>query len=152
MPYAAVLRGCLRTRPRMTMSLVPSTAALLRSPTAPQNPTSNPTPGLMKSHSAGGGVYVPPIPRLRSVIASANGTLTTARSVDYDWRDAGAGQGAITLNPTAPAPAAADGFPPYFRQQSSHYARYAYDDYSDDDSDRDMEVSPASSKVGSLLS
>ncbi|XP_010926080.1 DExH-box ATP-dependent RNA helicase DExH3 [Elaeis guineensis] len=153
MPYAAVLRGCLRTRPRMTMSLVPSATALLRSPTAPRNPSFNPTSAPMKSHSAGGGVYVPPIPRLRSVIASANGTLTTARSVDYDWRDTGAGggQGAITLNSTAPAPTAADGFPPYLRQQSSHYARYAYDDYSDDDSDRDMEVSPASNKGASTL-
>ncbi|XP_008811383.1 DExH-box ATP-dependent RNA helicase DExH3 [Phoenix dactylifera] len=153
MPYAAVLWGCLRNRPRMTMSLAPSAAALLRSPTAPRKSSSNPTPASMKSHSTGGGVYVPPIPRLRSVIASANGTLTAARSVDYDWRDAGAGggQGAITLNPSAPAPAAADGFPPYFRRQSSHYARYAYDDYSDDDSDRDMEVSPASNKGASTL-
>lgn len=65
------------------------------------------------------------------MIASANGTIHTARSVDYDWRD--------------------EGLSSYVkRQQSASYGRYAYDDYSEDDSDRDVESSSvASSKVRS---
>lgn len=74
---------------------------------------------------------MPPIPRLRSVIASANGTIHTARSVDYDWREEGLS---------------------FYSQQRASYGRFAYDDYSEDDSDRDMESSSvASSKGGSTL-
>ncbi|RZR77500.1 hypothetical protein BHM03_00002612 [Ensete ventricosum] len=108
-------------------------------------------PRLLPMKTGGGaGVYVPPIPRLRSMIASANGTLTTARSVDYDWRDGG-GQGiAVSPPPPATTSSGADGYPSYFHQQSSHYARYAYDDYSDDESDRDVEALPGSNKVGGV--
>ncbi|WOL01197.1 DExH-box ATP-dependent RNA helicase DExH3 [Canna indica] len=148
---AAVLRGCRRFRCRFIMPLGPS--SLLRSfcpvITNPRHRGSlNLIPVLAPMKT---GVYVPPIPRLRSMIASANGTLITARSMDYDWRDSG-GQG-IALSPPSPASMASggDGFPSYFHQQSSNYGRFAYDDYSDDESDRDAEPLPGSSKGGSTL-
>lgn len=155
---ATVLRGCRRLRRRFPMPVAP----ILRFRSFyPTNATPGPRGALylgttsapMKTGGgATSGVYVPPIPRrLRSMIRSANGTLSTARSVDYDWRDGGV-QG-VALCPTSSASTApgADGYPPYLHQQSSHYARYAYEDYSDDESDRDTEPSSASNKVGSLL-
>jgi len=41
--------------------------------------------------------------------------------------------------------------PEHFRQQSAGYARYAYDDFSEDDSDREMDHTSVSSKGGSTL-
>lgn len=90
----------------------------------------------------GSAVYVPPMmaPRLRSVIASASGTLSSStaasHSLDYDWRGSQA---------PAQNPAGGENAYGYFRQPSSSYARYAYDDYSEDDSDRDMDTSSTSS-------
>ncbi|XP_072964463.1 DExH-box ATP-dependent RNA helicase DExH3-like [Typha angustifolia] len=147
MLLAAVLRGRIHPRPFMTMSLVPFSYPLLRNPrpritalnprTTGGNPSST---AAMKASSAAGGVYVPPVRRLLSMIASADGTLTTARSVDYEWRNGG---GSLTGGD-------GDGFR-YFRQQSSGYSRYAYDECSDDESDRDMESSSASNKGASTL-
>ncbi|KAG6477020.1 hypothetical protein ZIOFF_066270 [Zingiber officinale] len=155
---ATVLRGCRQLRRRFAMPVAPT--LLFRSfypanPTLRPRVTSNLGPTFAPMKTGGGstsGVYVPPIPRrLRSMISSANGTLSAARSVDYDWRD-GVGQG-VALSPTSSASAAlgADGYLPYLHQQSSHYARYAYEDYPDDESDRDVEPSSASDKGASTL-
>ncbi|KAK1298155.1 hypothetical protein QJS10_CPB14g00269 [Acorus calamus] len=67
-------------------------------------------------------------PRLRSA-APVIITPTSRTSPDLDWR----GRGRTLLSPND------DVFP--FWQQSSQYARYAADDYSEDDSDRDMDTS-----------
>lgn len=154
---ATVLRGCRRLRRRFPMPVAPT--ILFRS-FYPTNPTPRPRgtsylgPTFAPMKTGGGatsGVYVPPIPRrLRSMIRSANGTLSAARSVDYDWGD-GVGQG-VALSPMSSASTAsgADGYPPHLHQQSSHYSRYAYEDYPDDESDRDVEPSSASDKVGGL--
>lgn len=145
---AVVLRGCRRLT--MPVARSPHLRSVYPRSTCP-NPRGSLNflnPRLLPMKTGGGaGVYVPPIPRLRSMIASANGTLTTARSVDYDWRDGG-GQGiAVSPPPPATTSSGGDGYPSYFHQQSSHYARYAYDDYSDDESDRDVEALPGSNKV-----
>ncbi|KAJ0962773.1 hypothetical protein J5N97_027895 [Dioscorea zingiberensis] len=139
MLYAAVLRGRLRPLRPVTMPF-PSSPSFL-SHTSPRNPTGVP----MKDGGGAVGVYVPPIPRLRSVIASANGTVTTAsRSYDYDWRD---GRG-VSVEPAPRMSAAGSG---YLRQQSSPYSRYVYDDWSEDDSDRDGDPPSASGKGASTL-
>ncbi|XP_072985562.1 DExH-box ATP-dependent RNA helicase DExH3-like [Typha latifolia] len=139
MLFAALLRGRLRARPR----LLPNPSL---NPRPPRNPNaSSSSTATMKGNSPAGGVYVPPIPRLRSVIVSA-------RSVGFDWRD-GCGQGGFALNPqspTADAASATSGFP-CFRQQSSNYSRYTYDEWSEDDSDRDLERSSTSGKGSSTL-
>ncbi|CAA6665449.1 unnamed protein product [Spirodela intermedia] len=110
-----------------------------------------PVEGVMKEQLTSGygsAVYVPPMmaPRLRSVIASASGSLssstTASHSLDYDWR----GNQGPALNP-----AGGENAYGYFRQPSSSYARFAYDDYSEDDSDRDMDTSSTSSNKGSTL-
>lgn len=99
----------------------------------------------MKDSGGGGGLYVPPIRRLRSVIASANGNVATAsRSYDYDWRD---GRG-VSVEPAQPMAPSGSG---YFRQQRSPYSRYAFEDWSEDDSDRDIDPSSASGKGASTL-
>ncbi|CAL9749959.1 DExH-box ATP-dependent RNA helicase DExH3-like [Musa acuminata AAA Group] len=149
---AVVLRGCRRLT--MPVARSPHLRSVYPRSTCP-NPRGSLNflnPRLLPMKTGGGaGVYVPPIPRLRSMIASANGTLTTARSVDYDWRDGG-GQGiAVSPPPPATTSSGGDGYPSYFHQQSSHYARYAYDDYSDDESDRDVEALPGSNKGASSL-
>lgn len=126
MPYSALMRASLRARAaRVTMPFASLRRPLHFSPQNPRIPSANPSAfAMMKT-----GIYVPPIPRLRSVIASANGTIhTAATSVDYDWRD--------------------DRLSYFDRQQRASYGRFAYDDFSEDDSDRDGEASSvASSKV-----
>lgn len=105
------------------------------------------------------GVYVPPMRRLRSVIASTNGSLAPPPSAAAqaqqpartpEWRADERSRGAPPLPqprrreallPPRPPP------PEHYRQQSAGYARYAYDDFSEDDSDRDMDRSSVSSKV-----
>lgn len=65
------------------------------------------------------------------MIASANGTIHTARSLDYEWRGDGLS---------------------YFKQQTAGYGRFAYNDFSEDDSDRDVELAlGASSQSASTL-
>lgn len=83
------------------------------------------------------GIYVPPIRRLRSVVASATGTVvTTSGSTDYDTRQ--------PLHPEAHDLAC-------YRQQSSHYSRHAYEDYSEDESDQDLDPVSTSGKGTSSL-
>nr|CAD1838386.1 unnamed protein product [Ananas comosus var. bracteatus] len=162
MLFAAVLRGRVRMRPRLSPTtpspLLPLRSPLLRSPNRSPNPNTllplrNPSPYANPSNLGAmkGGVYVPPIPRLRSVIASANGSLAepprSASAADSDWRDGGGGRSAVRRSSPG---GAGDGFP-YFRQQSAHYARSAYDDCSDDDSDRDWECSAGANKGSSTL-
>ncbi|OAY75283.1 ATP-dependent RNA helicase DHX36 [Ananas comosus] len=161
MLFAAVLRGRVRMRPRLSPTtpspLLPLRSPLLRNPNRSPNPNTllplrNPSPYANPSNLGAmkGGVYVPPIPRLRSVIASANGSLAepprSASAADSDWRDGG---GRSAVRRSSPG-GAGDGFP-YFRQQSAHYARSAYDDCSDDDSDRDWECSAGANKGSSTL-
>uniref|UniRef100_A0A1D1YGD6 RNA helicase n=1 Tax=Anthurium amnicola TaxID=1678845 RepID=A0A1D1YGD6_9ARAE len=177
MPCSALLRGCFLLGPRVNMPLAPSScrgttttsAGLLflrshssagarrRPPRSlPRLPRSqllgasvvSPVAVAMKERlTVGYGSTVcvpPPAPRLRSVIASASGTLASStvssRSLDYDWR----GSQGMVLNPTG-----GDDVFGYFRQPSSSYSRFAYDDYSEGDSDRDMETSSTTSNKGS---
>lgn len=140
MPYACVLRGCLWMRVRMTTCLGPHSATF-RPPSIFYRNHRNPNSFTAEVIPMKSGIYVPPIHRLRSIIASANGgVVTTSRSVDYDWRDS------LRL----PSPIEAEKFP-YYRQQSSHYARFAYEDYSEDESDRDLDTSSSSGKGTSSL-
>ncbi|PKU83174.1 ATP-dependent RNA helicase DHX36 [Dendrobium catenatum] len=136
MLYASFLRGRFWMRARMTTSFVPS--ATIRTPSIFSRNRRIPFSFAAGETPMKAGIYVPPIQRLRSVIASANeSVVSTSRSADYDWRD--------SLR-QLPSSIEADRFP-YYRQQSSHYARYAYEDYSDDESDRDVDVSSTSGKV-----
>ncbi|KAK8965208.1 hypothetical protein KSP40_PGU009925 [Platanthera guangdongensis] len=119
-------------RTRMTMTLAPSPT--LGAPSISSRNCRNPKTGATPMKA---GIYVPPIPRLRSVIASANGAVVTTppRSTDYDWRN---------------SMQEANGFTNY-GQQSSHYSRHAYKDYSEDDSDHDLDLSSTAGKVSSVL-
>jgi hypothetical protein len=99
---------------------------------------------------------VPPMRRLRSVIASTNGSLApppsqaeqAARTPEWRVHE-------LSRSPPSPpqqwrreAPLPPRPPPPeHFRQQSAGYSRYAYDDFSEDDSDPDMDRSSVSSKV-----
>ncbi|KAI0507938.1 hypothetical protein KFK09_014066 [Dendrobium nobile] len=140
MLYASFLRVRFWMRARMTTSFVPS--ATLRTPSIFSRNRRIPFSFAAGATPMKAGIYVPPIQRLRSVIASANeSVVSTSRSADYDWRD--------SLR-QLPSSIEADRFP-YYRQQSSHYARYAYEDYSDDESDRDVDVSSTSGKGTSTL-
>ncbi|KAF8390072.1 hypothetical protein HHK36_024593 [Tetracentron sinense] len=136
MPYSALLRGCLSTGPYLTMSLRPTT---LQSPlrSYPKFPKTLKFSfsGAMKDRALTyGAVYTPPH-RLRSVIVSSSSSGVPARSLEFDWQE---NQG-LVLSPR-------NGYNPYSQQQQSlQYGRYAYDDYSEDDSDREME---SSSKIG----
>nr|CAB3472473.1 unnamed protein product [Digitaria exilis] len=110
------------------------------------------------------GVYVPPMRRLRSVIASTNGSLAppppAAAQVQQtaptpEWR-----MDERSPSPPSPSQPRRRDIPPlprpprpeHFRQQSAGYARYAaYDDFSEDDSDREMDRTSVSSKGASTL-
>ncbi|KAG0491473.1 hypothetical protein HPP92_004871 [Vanilla planifolia] len=140
MPYIAFLRGFLRTRARMAMTLVASPTLRASSITSHKSRSSN----FLVSAPAkqmNAGIYVPPIPRLRSIIASANGTvITTSRTAECDCLDS-------LRRPALPD----SGSVPYNRSQSSHYVKYAYEDYSEEESDRDLESSSATGKGTSSL-
>jgi len=109
------------------------------------------------------GVYVPPMRRLRSVIASTNGSLApppsaaaqpqqAARTLEWPMDER-------SLSPPSPPQPHRRDIPPlprppqpeHFRQQSAGYSRYAYDDFSEDDSDREMDRTSVSSKVNALF-
>ncbi|KAK8916437.1 putative pre-mRNA-splicing factor ATP-dependent RNA helicase [Platanthera zijinensis] len=132
MPFASFIRVCLGMRTRMTMTFAPSPT--LGAPSISSRSRRNPKSGAIPMKA---GIYIPPIPRLRSVIASANGAVVTTppRFTDYDWRN---------------SMQEANGFTNY-RQQSSHYSRHAYKDYSEDDSDHDLDVSSTAGKGTSTL-
>ncbi|XP_010279410.1 PREDICTED: DExH-box ATP-dependent RNA helicase DExH3 [Nelumbo nucifera] len=142
MPYSAFLRGCLRNGLRLTMSLRP-TALHFTIRSYPRKPTTFRTTlfAAMKHRAlAYGTVCVPQ--RLSSVITCSISPVVFTGSLDFDWRE---DQG-IVLNPRSTP------FP-YFQtqqlQQNMQYGRYAYDDYSEDDSDQD--VQSTSSQKGSTL-
>ena len=79
-------------------------------------------------------VYNPNMaPRLRSVIASAGGSLSN--SVEYDWRG----------NQTLGLPVGGENAYGYFKQPSLSYSRFACEDYSEEDSDKDLDASSTSS-------
>jgi ATP-dependent RNA helicase DHX36 len=163
MLLTSVLRGRVRLLRRPRPLTMPSPLFLSRNP--------NPSPGTTNPHLSSTpvsaamsttGVYVPPMRRLRSVIASTNGSLApppsaaaqaqqTARTPEWlvDGR---------SLSPPSPPQPRRRDLPPlprppqpeHFRQQSAGYARYAYDDFSEDDSDKDMDRTSVSSKVSAL--
>lgn len=119
MPYSGLLRGFLRT-----MSLRPS----------PLKPffSQNPKPQFsfvaskpLSLRRGGGGRATFGIPLRRSLVIAAS-SPTTTRSLDSDRGE--------SLGPVfSPRPPVL----PFSRQQSLQYGRYAYDDYSEDESDGD---------------
>jgi ATP-dependent RNA helicase DHX36 len=164
MLLTSVLRGRVRHLRRLRPLTMPTPLFLSRNP--------NPTPSATNPHlpsdprsapMSTSGVYVPPMRRLRSVIASTNGSLAPPPSAAAQPQ-----QAARTLEwplderslspPSPPQPHRRD-IPPlprppqpeHFRQQSAGYARYAYDDFSEDDSDREMDHTSVSSKVNALF-
>ncbi|XP_043694999.1 DExH-box ATP-dependent RNA helicase DExH5, mitochondrial-like [Telopea speciosissima] len=141
MPYSAFLRGYLRTGPYLTMSLRPTALQFQSRSNSRRSPETFKTTatvfGAMKDRAvAFGSVYVPP--RLRSVITSSANSGVSTRSLDFDWRD---NQGLVY----SPRGRSYPSLQPQQQQQSFQYGRYAYDDYSDDDSERETE---SSSQVG----
>lgn len=158
-----VLRGRIRYLRRPRPLTMPTPLFLSRNP--------NPSPSSTNPHLSSdprsaamstSGVYVPPMRRLRSVIASTNGSLApppstaaqqTARTPEWRMDERSPSP------PSPPQPRRRD-IPPlprppqpeHFRQQSAGYARYAaYDDFSEDDSDREMDRTSVSSKVNALF-
>ncbi|KQK02430.1 hypothetical protein BRADI_2g01360v3 [Brachypodium distachyon] len=167
---SSVLRGRLRPLRRPRPLIMPSPLFLSRNPNP--SPGSNgasllPSPSPHHSSSAamstggGGGVYVPPMRRLRSVIASTNGSLAPPPLAQPAWTPEWRADGRSNSPPSPPqqqqrraAPLPPRPPPPQqppLRQQSAGYARYAYDDFSEDESDREMDRSSASSKGASTL-
>ncbi|KAJ4960848.1 hypothetical protein NE237_020758 [Protea cynaroides] len=136
MPYSAFLRGYLRIGPYLTMSLRP-TALQLSFRSYPRSPKTFKTTrvfGAMKDRAQAYSTVCAP-PRLRSVITSAASSGVSTCSLDFDWRD---NQG-LVYSPRGSS------YPYLLSQQNFQYGRYAYDDYSDDDSEREIE---SSSQVG----
>lgn len=123
MPYSVLLRGFLRT-----MSLRPSPLKPFSSPPNPRNPRPHFSFIATKPLSLCGAATFRLPPR-RSLVVLAS---STTRSVDSDWRESLG----IVFN-TKPAP-----FSP---QPSSPYSCYAYDDFSEDESDGDVASSSSSS-------
>ncbi|KAG2587340.1 hypothetical protein PVAP13_5NG135700 [Panicum virgatum] len=164
MLLTSVLRGRVRHLRRLRPLTMPTPLFLSRNP--------NPTPSATNPHlpsdprsapMSTSGVYVPPMRRLRSVIASTNGSLApppsaaaqpqqAARTLEWPMDER-------SLSPPSPPQPHRRDIPPlprppqpeHFRQQSAGYARYAYDDFSEDDSDREMDHTSVSSKGGSTL-
>eukprot|EP00268_Persea_americana_P060367 TRINITY_DN7508_c0_g2_i2.p1 TRINITY_DN7508_c0_g2~~TRINITY_DN7508_c0_g2_i2.p1 ORF type:complete len:1202 (-),score=258.97 TRINITY_DN7508_c0_g2_i2:563-4168(-) len=123
MPYSVLLRGFLRT-----MSLRPSPLKPFSSPPNPRNPRPHFSFIATKPLSLCGAATFRLPPR-RSLVVLAS---STTRSVDSDWRESLG----IVFN-TKPAP-----FSP---QPSLPYSCYAYDDFSEDESDGDVASSSSSS-------
>lgn len=124
MPYSVLLRGFLRT-----MSLRPSPLKPFSSLQNPRNPRPHFSFIATKPLSLRGSATFRLPPR-RSLVVLAS---STTRSLDSDWRESLG----IVLN-TKPAP--------FSQQPSSPYSRYAYDDFSEDESDGDA-ASSSSQKV-----
>jgi ATP-dependent RNA helicase DHX36 len=152
---STVLRGRLRPLRRPRPPIMPSPLFLSPNP----NPSTPSAP-----MSTGGNVYVPPMRRLRSVIASTSGNLAPPPSVQPAWTPEWRADGRSLSPPSPPPPqtqrrtAALPPRPPPpqtqqpLRQQSAGYSRYAYDDFSEEESDREMDrTSVSSSKVNQLL-
>lgn len=164
MLLTSVLRGRVRLLRRPRPLTMPSPLFLSRNP--------NPSPGTTNPHLSSPpasaamsttGVYVPPMRRLRSVIASTNGSLAPPPSAAAQAQQAARTpewpvDGRSLSPPSPPQPRRRD-MPPlprppqpeHFRQQSAGYVRYAYDDFSEDDSDKDMDRTSVSSKVSALF-
>ncbi|CAO2193358.1 unnamed protein product [Urochloa humidicola] len=164
MLLTSVLRGRVRHLRRHRPLTMPTPLFLSRNPNPSPSATnphlqSDPRPAAMSTS----GVYVPPMRRLRSVIASTNGSVAPPPSAAAqaqqaartpEWRT----DERSPSPPSPPQPRRRD-MPPiprppqpeHFRQQSAAYARYAYDDFSEDDSDRDIDRSSVSSKGASTL-
>ncbi|XP_062191731.1 DExH-box ATP-dependent RNA helicase DExH3-like isoform X1 [Phragmites australis] len=164
MLLASVLRGRVRFLRRPRPLIMPSPLFLSRNPNPSPSKTS-PYLSLPPASSAmsTSGVYVPPMRRLRSVIACTNGSLAPPPSAAAqaqqtvrtpEWRKDGR-----SLSPPSPPQPRRREMPPlprppqpeHCRQQSAGYARYAYDDFSEDDSDREMDRTSISSKGASTL-
>ncbi|XP_042504462.1 DExH-box ATP-dependent RNA helicase DExH3-like isoform X1 [Macadamia integrifolia] len=132
MPNSAFLRGYLRNGAYLIMTLRPKALQLpfYSYPRSPKTLKTTTVYGAMKDRAqAYSTVYAPP--RLRSVIISSASYDVSNRSPDFDWRHR---QG-LVYSPK-------DSSYPYLQpQQNFQYGRYAYDDYSDDDCDREIESS-----------
>ncbi|XP_071683938.1 DExH-box ATP-dependent RNA helicase DExH3 isoform X1 [Lolium perenne] len=151
---STVLRGRLRPLRRPRPPIMPAPLFLSQNP----NPSASPAPASMSSTN---GVYVPPMRRLRSVIASTSGNLAPPPSVQPAWTPDWRADGRSLSPPSPPQTqrrsAALPPRPPPqrqpqtqpMRQQSAGYSRYAYDDFSEEESDREMDrVSVSSSSKG----
>lgn len=110
----SVKRGCVRHFSRSTRYTMIKAAPVTSKNIFVFNPRLRQNSRSVKMKNNGGiGVYLPPMRRLMSVTASVHGNLKTERSVD-DW---------------------------FQMIQSSSFARYAYNEYSDENSDRDDDMS-----------
>lgn len=78
-----------------------------------------------RSLAIGSSVYVPPR-RLRSSAAASSGASST--SLEFDWRE----------NRCLHSKQRNGALPYWMPQQNSQYSRFAYDDFSEEDSDREM--------------
>ncbi|VAH55307.1 unnamed protein product [Triticum turgidum subsp. durum] len=151
---SSVLRGRLRPLRRPRPLIMPSPLFLYRNPSPSTSSSASPqlpSPSAMSTS----GVYVPPMRRLRSVIASTNGNLAPPPAVQPAWTPEWRADGRSLSPPSPPQPqrrtAALPPRPPPpqtqpLRQQTAGYSRYAYDDFSEEDSDREMDRTSVSSK------
>ncbi|XP_077219815.1 DExH-box ATP-dependent RNA helicase DExH3-like [Tasmannia lanceolata] len=129
MPCSALLRGFFRTGPLLTMYLKPTALQFpLRS--NPRNPRTSifSANSKMKDRVIGNGTFC--IPQRRSIIVSSASNVST-RSLDFDWRE----------NPRLFSNHRNNEPYPFFQQPSMSYGRYAYDDYSEDESDHEVDSS-----------
>ncbi|XP_078431159.1 DExH-box ATP-dependent RNA helicase DExH3-like [Wolffia australiana] len=151
MPCTALLRGCFLIGDRCRMHLAPSWRDSTRLSVLPVlrfRRIGRAMGEQLSSAQSGIGPAVfaaQAVPRLRSVIVAANGTVFTSnpasQPLDFDWRG----------NQGAALPPGGNGGYGYFNQPSSSYARFAYDDYSEEGSDRDVDISSNSSNKASTL-
>lgn len=74
----------------------------------------------------GSSVYVLPPRRLRSAAAASSGASST--SLEFDWQE----------NRCLHSKQRNGALPYWMQQQNSQYSRFAYDDLSEEDSDREM--------------
>uniref|UniRef100_A0ACD5TS24 Uncharacterized protein n=1 Tax=Avena sativa TaxID=4498 RepID=A0ACD5TS24_AVESA len=160
---SSVLRGRLRPLRRPRPPIMPSPLFLSRNPNPSPSSSASlasphlPSPSASAAMSSTNGVYVPPMRRLRSVIASTNGNLAPPPSVQPAWTPEWRADGRSLSPPSPPQPQRrAAPLPPRppppqtqpLRQQSAGYSRYAYDDFSEEDSDREMDRTSVSSSKG----
>ncbi|ONM30512.1 DExH-box ATP-dependent RNA helicase DExH3 [Zea mays] len=163
MLLTSVLRGRVRLLHRHRSLTMPSPLFLSRNPNTSLG-TTNPhlsSPPVSAAMSTTG-VYVPPMRRLRSVIASTNGSLAPPPSAAAQAQQTRTPEWLVdgrSLSPQSPPQLRRRDIPPlprpplpeHYRQQSAGFARYAYDDFSEDDSDKDIDRTSVSSKGASTL-